>query len=393
MKVFFAFFLVMVAAFGGYHLSFRRITGRGKVAWVHLTGLEFLVLGLLLGPGFFNILNESTLRSLEPFSALALGWIGLLAGFQFEAVQIRRFPPAFFAAGLVESGVTTLVSFCCLYPVLPLFVQMPGAMHLVTTLALSAAAGCTAQSVLGLMFLSYAGTGMSALRLLRYIGSLDGLLPMALLVLIFFTRPGPLSINPLDILVLLAAALAVIFMVYMFFLTRRRDTDELALVVIGMTVLTSGAASLIGFSPLLANFFIGICLVNLTREKEKIFQLLVSIEKPVYLVLLIFLGAGWHLPGFSMAVPAVVYWLVRMLGKITGGLAAAGSLPALRGYPRLLGLGLMEQGGLAVAILFDFQQRFAAPEVSYVVGFALTAIVLAQLASPYCVHLLLKRSD
>ncbi|MFW5975523.1 MAG: hypothetical protein ACOCP6_02060 [Desulfosalsimonas sp.] len=394
MKIFLAFFLVILAAFGGYHLSFRSVAGRRRLAWLHLTGLEFLVLGLLLGPGFFNVLDESTARSLEPLTALALGWIGLLLGFQFEVFQLRKFPPAFFLAMLVESTFTVLLSFCFFYFFLPLFFPLPANLQVVLPLVLAATAACTSQSGLALMFQGRGGRPTAGVRLVRYMASLDGLVPMAVLVFIFFARTREISVTPFQILFLLAAALAGIFIIYMFFLAQRRDADELALVIIGMTVVTSGTAAIAGFSPLLANFFMGVCLVNLTMEKEKIFHLLASIEKPVYLVLLIFLGASWHLPDFWIAVPALAYFIVRLAGKIAGGMSAVRLLPALRrGFPGLLGLGLVEQGGLAVAILFDFQQRFSGPEVSYVVGFALAAIVFAQLAGPYCAVLVLKRSE
>lgn len=383
--------LVIAAAFGGYHLSFRRIAGRrSRFSWLHLTGLEFLIIGLLLGPGFSNILDETTIANLSPFSGLALGWVGLLAGFQFEAALIRRFPPPFFLAVFLESGVTILFVFCCLYPLLPLFIPMSGSLHVIVALVLSAAAACTSQSGLVVAGAGHTAAGNKTLRLLRYMVSLEALLPMALLVWIYFFRPGPPGINSLVMALLLSAVLTAVLILYALLLARRRSTDELALVIIGMTVLTSGAAVQVGFSPLPANFFLGLILVNLTREKEKIFGLLVSIEKPVYLVLLIFLGAQWQLSGFWIALPAGLYFMLRLAGKISGGWIATRVVPGLYTYPGLLGLGLLEQGGLALAILLDFQQRFSGPEVSAAVGFALAAIVLTQMAGPYFAHRLIR---
>ena len=391
MKLFIALSLVIAAAFAGYHLSFRRIAGRrSRFSWLHLTGLEFLVIGLLLGPGFFNILDETTIENLAPFSGLALGWVGLLAGFQFEAAMIRRFPPSFFLAALLETGVTILIVFCCIYPLLPLFLSLSGPLQVIAALVLSAAAACTSQSGLVLAGAGHTAVGNKTLRLLRYMVSLEALLPMCLLVWVFFLRPRPSGPNSLVMAGILAAVLAAVLVLYALLLVRRRGTDELALVIIGMTVLTSGAAVQIGFSPLPANFFLGICLVNLTREKEKIFGLLMSIEKPIYLVLLIFLGAQWRLPGFWIALPAGMYFMLRFAGKIVGGWAAVRAVPGLYMYPKLLGLGLLEQGGLALAILLDFQQRFSGPEVSAAVSFALVAVVLAQITSPYLAHRLIR---
>ncbi|MBS3755821.1 MAG: hypothetical protein KGY56_09010 [Desulfobacterales bacterium] len=74
MKLFIALSLVIAAAFGGYHLSFRRIAGRrSRFSRLHLIGLEFLIIGLILGPGFPSILDETTIAELAPFSGLALG--------------------------------------------------------------------------------------------------------------------------------------------------------------------------------------------------------------------------------------------------------------------------------------------------------------------------------
>lgn len=393
MKIFFAFFLVVLTAFTGYHLSFRKVAGRSSFVLFHLTGLEFLAMGLLFGPHFLNILDDATVASLEPLTALALGWIGLLLGFQFEASQLRQFPPAFFMAMLVESLVTVLISFIFLFTALPFFAPVSGSLHLVTALALSAAAACTSQSGLAMTIPPPTGRAYANIRLLRYMASLDGLVPMILLVFIFIVRGRQEPAGLSDMLYLPAAALAAVFAIYMCFLAVRRATDELALIIIAMVVLTSGVAAMIGFSPLLANFFMGIILVNLTREKEKIYHLLASIEKPVYLVLLIFLGSGWHLPDFWIVLPAVAYCVVRAVGKTAGAMAGVRFLPALKDFPGFIGLGLMEQGGLAVAILFDFQQRFPFPQTSYTVSFAIAAIVMAQLASPYFSCLVIKRAD
>ena len=392
MKVFLAFFLVMVAAFVGYHLSFRRVAaGRSAAGWFPLTGLEFLVIGLLLGPMFFNVLDPQTSRSLEPLSALVLGWIGMLLGFQFEITTLRKFPPYYFAAMLIESGAAIVITMACLYLLLPLFVDIGPTPRLITAMALSAAAACTAQSGLALVEAGKARAHAGLLRLLRYLAGLDGLLPMFLLVLIYFIKPHP-SGGVFSGTLQFLAVLTAVLLIYALFLIQRRAGDELAMVVIGMTVLASGAAMISGFSPLVANFLIGCCLVNATLEKEKIFALLVSVEKPVYLILLIFAGAQWHIEGAGILLPALVYCLIRTAAKSAGGYAAVKSLALLDRFPRGLGLGLLEQGGLPIAILFDFQQRFSGQSIGYAVGFALAGIVAADLLSRFSLGLLFRKA-
>ncbi|MCD6561370.1 MAG: hypothetical protein J7L16_06395 [Deltaproteobacteria bacterium] len=48
----------------------------------------------------------------------------------------------------------------------------------------------------------------------------------------------------------------------------------------------------IDFSPLLANFFIGFWIVNLSGEKGRNYHILIIVEKPTCLLLLVFLGVN-----------------------------------------------------------------------------------------------------
>jgi len=75
MKLFFAFLLIVFLAFSGYHLTFRGFRLPLFARKFYLTGIEFLFLGFLLGPQFFNLLDSATCRGLEPLSVLLLGLI------------------------------------------------------------------------------------------------------------------------------------------------------------------------------------------------------------------------------------------------------------------------------------------------------------------------------
>lgn len=77
--------------------------------------------------------------------------------------MIRRFPPPFFLAVLLESGVAILIVFCCMYPLLPLFIPLPGALQVIAALVLSAAAACTAQYGLVLTGTGHTATGNNIL--------------------------------------------------------------------------------------------------------------------------------------------------------------------------------------------------------------------------------------
>jgi hypothetical protein len=324
MKIFLAFLLIVFLVFSGYHLSFRKFRIPLFAQKFYLTGLEFLFLGLLLGPQFLNILDLKTCAALAPVTALLLGWIGMLFGFQFEVSKLRRFPRVFFLAGLLESLLTWVVVFGGIYFTLPFILQVSEHMRTVISMVLASAAACTAQTGLAMFSTRKIGNNQSIIKFLRYLSSIDGLVAMLALMPVFVFYPHNTEIAAsrflfgydIFIAIVIFAALLIL---YNLFLIYRREQSELALIIIGMVVFISGFSSVMNFSPLLSNFFVGVCMVNMTSEKEKIFTTLVSVEKPIYLLLLIFLGSSWHLQSFWVLAFAGGYFMVRFTGKMIGG--------------------------------------------------------------------------
>jgi hypothetical protein len=65
----------------------------------------------------------------------------------------------------------------------------------------------------------------------------------------------------------------------------------------------------------------------------------------------------------------------------------------MKAYPSGLGLGLIGQGGLPLAILYDFQQGFQSEIADIVVGIALISISYCDIACPTLVGRLLKKGE
>ncbi len=395
MKIFFAFLLIIFLAFSGYHLSFRGFRLPLFARKFYLTGTEFLFLGLLLGPGFLNILDPETLMGLEPLAALLLGWIGLLFGCQFEIAKLKRYPMEFFSAAVLESLFTVVLVFCGVYAALPFFAETGEMLRISASVTLAAAAACTAQTGIVLLAPGTVRQNKKTVTLLRYISSIDGLSALLVFIAAFVIQPsftsGLWSREVGWAALISTAACSGLLILCLLFLSRRRDESDLMLLILGMAVFTSGTALIINYSPLLVNFLIGFCLVNFSRDKERIFNILVSVEKPVYLLLLVFLGAGLHLDSFLIVFLALGYWLFRFIGKLAGGVMVTLLGPRLKEHPGLLGCGLLEQGGLAMAILFDFQQRYSCETVSLLISLAVLGIIYNEFISPHMLKQLLRR--
>ena len=399
MKIFFALFIVMFLAFSGYHLTFRKIKLPLFARRFYLTGTEFLFLGLILGPEFLDLLDEATCRGLAPLSALLLGWIGLLFGFQFEIPQMRRIPVEYMRSAFLEGGLTGGLVMGGVVFLAPLVIHpvamLSGAFLWTMGLGLAAAAVCTAQTGLALLAPEFISGRSKTVQLLTTISIIDGLIAMLLLAGAYGF--GGVNGETGKTLALFRGPLfgmfacVCLFVLYRLMMMRRCEDSELILIVVGMAILSSGTASLLGFSPLITNFMLGIGLVNLSREKERIFKLLMNIEKPVYLILLVFLGVAWQID-----TPWVFLWggilcVVRLLGKWLGGRLMTRWLPRPHRAQQGIGFGLMDSGGLPLAILFDLQQRFSHSITTRVVSIGLLMVLYNDLLSPHFFSYLFKR--
>lgn len=396
MNIVFTLLLAVFLAFSGYHLTFRRLPLPLAGQALYLTGTEFLFLGLLLGPLYLNVMSPAIQQRLESFTGLLLGVVGLMTGLQFDLGRLRRFSGAFKGAVLLESLVTAGVVMVGITPLLGFIRPVPPALPAMA-LFMAAILSGTGPTAIALVAPGMAATYRDRLRLLRFIAGLDGVISLAFLGLACVARtvlsipdgaPSffPAAMAALAGPVMAGAGLSLFFILY---LSLRRDAEELVLILVGMAVLGSGVALLLDFSPLVLNFVTGVCLVNLSRERERLLDRLLVVEKPVYLLLLLLLGSVWR-----PDTPA--HWLIgaglavtRLAGKMAGGWLVRHVVPGMKAMPPLLGFGLMGAGGLPMAMALDFRQRAVQGELAGLIAVALAAILASDLVSPYLLNRLL----
>jgi len=81
--------LIILAGIGVTRLSRPSFRHPALLDDLVATGVPFLLLGLLLGPGL-GVVDAAGLRTLQPLVALAIGWIGALFGARLEWRMVRR---------------------------------------------------------------------------------------------------------------------------------------------------------------------------------------------------------------------------------------------------------------------------------------------------------------
>ncbi len=389
--------LLLVIALLGYRRTFTRLRFPIGARLIFLTGTEFILVGVALGDKLIGLLDEQTIRSLTPLFSLGLGVVGLIFGMQLELDKMLRFPARYLPMAMIQAAFTMLVVFWPSHFILGKLFGDHGRSTLLASLVLAATAACTGQTALALIDRELKLRGARVMQLLRYISSVDAVVGLAALGLAFclmHTQPvmgfnAGVSLQWFALSLAIGTAMG--FLLHL--LTRIRCSEEELLVfVVGMVVFSSGIALYCKLSPLFTNALMGLVATNLPGSKERIFNLLVRLEKPFYIVFLILAGAIWR-PGSPWALPlAALYLGLRFVGKVSGGYLAARAATDDSRPPLGLGFGLISQGGMAIAMVMNYYQLSSVPVTEVVVTAVLIAVIINELAGPSLAKSVLSRA-
>jgi Kef-type K+ transport system membrane component KefB len=172
---------------------------------------------------------------------------------------------------------------------------------------------------------------------------------------------------------------------YVFHLLTEKKTSEQDLLVylLGLVFFVSGAAFYFNLSPLFTGMVLGITYSNLTRIHEKLYPLLLSTEKPLYIVFLILIGALWR-PDLDWRIAVMVGSLICM--RIVGLFLPLPFLGKVLGFQfklrRKLGFCLLSSGSIGIAYAVSVKLAFPIPLTDTFLSAALFAVIISELFSP-----------
>jgi hypothetical protein len=389
--------ILLVVALVGHRQTFTRLRLPAGARIIFLTGTEFILVGVALGDELIGLLDEATIRGLTPLFSLGLGAVGLIFGIGLDLRNILRFPLRYSGLTVIQSAFTMAVVFLPFWWVLSQLFGGAESGALLAALVLAASAGCTAQTSLAMIDHEFELRGGRVMGLLRYVSSLDAVVGLFALGLAFcLVHDEPVlgvAVLPGLQWYFLSLSLGTAMGFLLDGLTRMRcSEEELMVFVIGTVLFSSGIALYFKLSPLFINAIMGMLIANLPGSKDRIFGLLVRLERPFYIVFLILAGAIWR-PGSAWALPlAALYLVLRFAGKLGGGFLAARSSDDAQPLPDGLGLGLMSQGGMAVAMVMNYYPLGSGAMTDVVVTIVLVGVILNELVGPSLAMRLLRRT-
>lgn len=380
----------------GARLGFRADRGPVSIRLVLSTGTHFLLIGFLLGPHGADLLGPRLLDAFSPAIVLGLGWIGLMFGMQFDSSVMETLRPSEVAGAAAQAAV----AFVVLAAVgLGLTRGLLGAGEEATLLVLCAAAIAAISTPTGLAIVFGSAPVRGDLsRLLSVAGSLDGAVglgALALVLALFHPWVPPGAIAPPVLRWLLVSVLIGVLGGWLLvsLLRIRPRRPELVLFLIGLGLLAAGAEAFFYLSALFGSAVAGVFVARASPASRRLQDALVRWEKPVHIIFLLLSGALLRWPGWEVVPLVVAYVFLRAAAKFAGGLAALPALPAGERTPAL-GLGLLAQGGLSIAMAVSIRHILAVSGGRALDLFFATVILgvtLSEIVGPPVIRQLLAR--
>lgn len=387
MKLFLAIIVIAAIAIIGSRLSFynRRIPlGFRNVL---LTGTEYIFIGVLLGRSGFDVLDAATLEALEPALLFALGWIGFLVGLQFNFKEMRKLPHSYLSITAVESFVTFLLVAAAAFWVLDRLAPFGLTARLTTALLLGATASCTSPAAMAIVAKNWKFDHVRRAGLLRYISGVDSLFGLLLFALALSVAPVAEArhavwyetVQSFAIISAMGVAPALILIV----LNRNRFRhQELILFLIGTVMFCAGLAAAANHSPLVSGLVCGIITANYCTHRTRSLTVVQHAERSIYVVLLLLIGAAWELRIDFSLVLMLAYFVVRAAGKLAGAFIGTRVFQLEFETPPYIGLGLIPEGGLAIAMVISFGVISKWPIVNTLVTVIVLSVILSELLGP-----------
>jgi len=372
--------IAVVAAYLAAHVVFEWIARRFLI----VSAAEYLLLGVLLGPQVAGVVGQPLLDSFAPVLTLALGWIGAIAGTQFELRRLLRIPAVEYRIAFAESFATMIAVGGLEYFVLQWHLGGSGTTAAPAAVALAAMA--VASSNVGIAVVARVlGVRGAVLEQLTVSSSINGFVAvMAIGLLLCVQHIAVPAQRPLTATewAVVSIALGVIGgALFHLFLGDTSEPDRLFIALVGGVVLVSGAATYLHLSPLFAGFFFSVTLVNSMVRPDALVKVLHRVEQPLYYVLLIFGGAAWQPSHRAWLAPVLLFIAMRAAAKIAGSRLAArlnGALPRLGLH---WGRALLGQGRLALAIGLNFLRQEGMEYRNIVFTAAIASILVTEFFS------------
>ncbi|MDB4971924.1 MAG: Na(+)/H(+) antiporter [Myxococcaceae bacterium] len=368
----------------------------GRRAFGSPSGIEYVVLGALLGPEALGVLSDSAMTAFEPIAIVALGWIGLIFGLECGLVGSSRAPLGRMSLGLaftlITGGVCALASFGLLGWLRihdePVRLVLSGAIALVSVE--------TTRHAMQWISETHMLSGSLAGLVLDLEAADDAPVLIALAVL-FSILAGPHELFGLHVPALMMACLTLgtglaLGAVAAWLIAKDASPVERWTVLLGAAWLATGMAKSLGLSAMATTFVLGATLSALSRDAVKLRTQITGTEGAVLLPALLLAGARLQRPQGEGEILLIGCALaLRVAMSFLFGVALSLKRKETRGLGLWLGAGMLAPGSLTVIVGFAIALRCPDTIARPALAVAFLGTLLGEMIGPRALKQVLAR--
>lgn len=326
-----------------------------------------MLIGVILGPSFFNIVNEEFQHNLSFISDIALSFVAVSIGIELSFSTLKKQGKGIVIVIFTES----LMAFFIVTSLLYLLTK-----DIALSLIFGAIAPASAPAGTVAIIQEYKAKGPLTKALFSVVGFDDGLG----IIIFGFAAAFAKSILAQEagaeagsLLMLLSGPVKeVIFSViiglalgFVFCLLARKlkSARDIFILMFATILISSGISHMLHLSLILTNMILGIFIVNTQSHNlvEKIHNELSEFMPLLFVMFFVLAGSNLHIQALpSLGLLGLVYILGRTAGLMGGATigSAIGKLPAnIRKY---LGMGILSQAGVAIGLALIVKNEFSA---------------------------------
>jgi len=341
----------------------------------------FIVMGVLLGTSFLNIVPLELVEELTFVSEIALGLIGFDMGSHLLLGELRKLGRSILFILLFESFSTFLLVTTGIY-------ALTRSWH--TALIFGALSSATAPAATVDVLAEYDAKGPLTTSLLAVVGADDAVSLLLFSLVAAWTEtlltgsstPSLLQVLELPLIeiggsILLGLTAGLLLNLIMH---RMKSHHDAMAVSVGFVLLCVGLSEALGFSLILTTMIMGMTVVNRSPGHGQHIRFTIEQAGPViYVLFFALVGARFQISLLpTMGMLGITYILLRSAGKFFGawlGGTVSGAEPAVRDN---LGLGLLSQAGVAIGLAMASYNRFCrCGEEGQVLGTMIISVITA----------------
>jgi len=368
----------------------------GLARRIRLPGITGQILGgVLMGQAGLDLFGEEALSGLQPLTDIALGLIAVTVGAHLHVPRLRNAVRRLSYLLIAESTITPLLVFAVIYGL--------GGASFELSLLFGAVSIATAPATIVALVRETRSKGVFVKTLIAAVA-----LNNTACIVVFevcraaigtnFSIETSSLLDPEGALAQLAGPILLggIAAILLDRVTRLAlGPERLATAAVVALVLTSGLASSMGMSAMLACLVLGAVQTNITRSRSHLVDSVFANFESVILTVF-FTLAGMHLSLDHLehaGLLVILYFSARFAGKMVSADVALRAAQATERVRQNLGLALVPQAGVAVGLVLLIQEdaRFA-ESAGIFAAVVLSVVTVNEIVGPVLTRLALSRA-